>query len=494
MLNKIIYPTGGFSIIDYEAHDYSYAMRQTVSNVFLLNLQEESGICGGLRIKSIANYSSDSTLLNSKNYSYVKNGISSGILLYFPRYWICYSATNGYNCVEPNVNFYSNNLLSHEGYHIEYETVTQINSDGSKEVFNFSNSRMSNNYRDESDISETTPEKIPLNGEWTITNTNGTLIRNIVSPILSKQAERGKLLKHEIYKANSEYPDKIITFGYDTSSFLPYDTYPVYLVRQFGHGHICTDNYKLINTVTKEYFSDTLITNSENIQYNAYYQPSQIITKMSNGNTKITRYEYASDYKNAGGIYATMNERHLLSYPVTERVYLEDKMGIETLISGRRYTYGLFSNIVKVSKEESYNPHTSQWETTTTYTNYDAQGNLLESKDANGLLTSYIWGYNGLYMVGKIENMYRNSINSTIGTSPLSGCLSPAQISSIKTAAPDALVSIYEYKPMVGLSKVVQPSGEVLTYRYNSTGKLLGIYNTKGEKVEENLYSPDNKQ
>ncbi|MBQ8033656.1 MAG: RHS repeat protein, partial [Bacteroidales bacterium] len=79
-------------------------------------------------------------------------------------------------------------------------------------------------------------------------------------------------------------------------------------------------------------------------------------------------------------------------------------------------------------------------------------------------------------------------------TSPLSGCLSPAQISSIKTAAPDALVSIYEYKPMVGLSKVVQPSGEVLTYRYNSTGKLMGIYNTKGEKVEENLYSPDNKQ
>ena len=495
MLEKITYPTGGYSVLEYEGHDYRHAMRRYASNAFHLKLIEENGICGGLRIKSVTNYTADNTVVNSRTYSYTKDGYSSGILLHFPKYWLNYSAWPEINFAEYNINFWSNSLFHHNGTHIEYEMVTQTDSDGSKEVFHYSNSRLSRWYRDETIGSETVPERMPGCGIWQLSS-NKVLIANITMPVVSRNVERGKLLKHEVFRNDALLPDRTTIFQYDTSSAdITFDSYPIYLVRQFGKASICTDNYKLINTTTIERFlNDSLITNSENIQYNAYYQPSQIITKMSNGNTKITRYEYASDYKNAGGIYATMNERHLLSYPVTERVYLEDKMGIETLISGIRYTYGLFNNIVKVSKEESYNPHTCQWETTTTYTNYDNQGNLLESRDANGVPTSYIWGYNGLYMVGKIENMYRNSINSTISTSPLSGCLSPAQISSIKTAAPDALVSIYEYEPMVGLSKVVQPSGEVLTYRYNSTGKLMGIYNTKGEKVEENLYSPDNKQ
>ena len=163
-------------------------------------------------------------------------------------------------------------------------------------------------------------------------------------------------------------------------------------------------------------------------------------------------------------------------------------------VAGTRYTYGLYNDIVKVSKEESYNPHTAQWETTATYTSYDSQGNLLESRDANGLPTSYIWGYNGLYMVAKIENVPRGLINSIVGSSPLTGSLSQEQLSSVSASCTDSKITTYEYKPLVGVSKITYPSGECYTYQYNSSGKLQGIYNSNGEKVEETLYSTDNKQ
>ena len=494
MLEKITYPTGGYSVMEYEGHDYSHAMRRTADNAFNLKLVDEIGICGGLRIKSVTNYSENNTILNSKTYSYTKDSASSGILLHFPKYWLNYSASPELNFTELNINFYSNNLFHHNGSHIEYEVVTQVNSDGSKEVFYYSNSGISRYYRDETAGSETVPEKMPGCGTWHL-SANKVLIANITQPVMSKNAERGKLLKHEIFKAGAVLPEKTMIFQYDTNNlYLTYDTYPVYLVRQFGYAYISTDNYKLINTTTKEHFADNLITTDEKVEYNSFYQPSQITRTRSDGTSEIIRYEYASDYKGRGGIYDIMNQKHFLAYPITEQVYWADDSGTEILISGKRYSYKEYNDIVKLSQIEQYNSLSGTWQTEVTYTDYDTQGNLLESRDANNLTTSYIWGYNGLYMVAKLENVSRNSINSIVGTSPLEGSLSAEQISSLKSACPDSKITIYEYKPLVGLSKVIQPGGETFTYRYNSTGKLMGIYNANGEMVEENLYSPDNRQ
>lgn len=121
-------------------------------------------------------------------------------------------------------------------------------------------------------------------------------------------------------------------------------------------------------------------------------------------------------------------------------------------------------------------------------------GNLLESTDANGMRTAYIWGYGGLYLIAKIENAFRADINDIVGTTPLGGCLSSGEISSIKSRCPNSNITTYEYKPLVGVSKITHPNGEIITYEYNDTGKLMGIYNSRNEKMEETLYSTDNKQ
>ena len=193
-------------------------------------------------------------------------------------------------------------------------------------------------------------------------------------------------------------------------------------------------------------------------------------------------------------IYASMRTRHLLSYPVSVKVYAVDHTRHEVLKSGKLYHYNLFGNMVRLSKLEEYNQQTCSWDTTEMYTRYNSIGNLLESIDANGLRTAYVWGYNGMYLVAKIENTYRANIDSIIGTSPLTGSVTKDQISSIKQICPAADITAYEYKPLVGISKITYPSGESLSYDYNVNGKLIGIYNSQGEKLEESLYSIENKQ
>jgi hypothetical protein len=93
-LTKIIYPTGGTSIIEYEPNNYSQILslnRQSLSSGF--------GIGGGLRVKSITEYedSTCSVMLKRRFYTYTNpsTGSSSGQLFAKPVYgWNDWVARN----------------------------------------------------------------------------------------------------------------------------------------------------------------------------------------------------------------------------------------------------------------------------------------------------------------------------------------------------------------------------------------------------------------
>lgn len=494
MLQRITYPTGGYSEIEYESHSYGKRLTRTSTSAFLPTLTNESATCGGLRIKSISNHLENGTQINKKSYSYtLPDGGSSGILLYFPKYWLNYSAQGG-PYQEININYWSNNLISHNGSHIEYATVTQTNSDNSREVFHFSNSAQSPIYRDEVETGDVINEKVANTGnEWGITSSNAGYIKNIVAPMVSKRAERGKLLKHEIYAAGSNTPSKEIIYGYDTTRSLSVVTYPAYLIRKFGHIPVYTDNYRLISKTEKEMNNGTVIIRTESYSYNTKGQLSGITTQSSGGITEITRYTYPYDYLSEGGIFATMNTRNLHGYPVTQTRYVIDG-GTEKQIGGKKYSYGTYNNQVKPSVLYNYNPVTGSWDIEQRYTKYSSNGNLLESYDSNNIPTSYIWGYGGQYLVGKGENIDNTALSSYVSmTAPLTAGISDAIAQNINTRG-SVLLTTYTYTPMIGITKVRYPDGTTQRYLYNSSGKLLHIINSEGNKQGSSYYSPENKQ
>ena len=490
MLKKITYPTGGYSCMEYEAHSYSKSFVRNSGNSFIPQLVNQSGTCGGLRIKSVSNHLADGTQMNKKTYSYTNtDGSSSGILLYFPKYWITYSAQAG-SYIESNIQYWSNNLISHNGSHIEYSTVTQTNSDGSREVFHFSNSSISSKYRDFLDVFDPINEVAPGRGEWSITS--NPVVRNIVTPLVSMKAERGKLLKHQIYAAEASLPVKETIYTYDTTRVLPFSLYPVYVIRKFGEILVHTDNWRLISKTEKETNGTTTITRTESYTYNAKGQLSSVTATSSNGTQQTTRYTYPYDHSAEGGIYTTMLSRNLHAYPVSETKYITEN-GVQKQIWGKKYSYSLVNNLVKPATLYNYNSTAGNWNVECTYTQYDTLGNLIESCDANNIPTSYIWGYNGRYMVGMAENTARSELPATITSAPLATEIDEITANSINSSG-NKLLTTYHYKPMIGITKVRFPNGITESYTYNSSGKLLDVKNNSGKKNKSTYYSPDNRK
>ena len=503
MLKKIIYPTGGYSVLEYEPHSYSKAFVRNYMNQFSGGFIDSTGTAGGLRIKEIKNYTANNAITNSKRYEYTKNGISTGNLLHIPRYHINYSANTSGGLEERNIDYYSSAITSYGSPHIEYSSVTEYNNDGSRTEYTFTNSLTSDKYEDYARASGVTAESTLLNGDWTISNSS---IESITTPVTSRQAERGRLLERKVFKSlSTQSPEKSESYSYDTGRRLAKDNVPVYLIRKMGFTEVYVDNYRLTNKSTTEKRNGTSVTNGEKISYNAQGQITRQASHLGSGDSLITKTVYVYDLSSSerGQVGQTMLDSNVVSLPFREEQYIKRKgSSTETLAGGRRYTYicPVESNlrIIRPSREEVYDATAGTWKTEKTYTKYDKLGNLLEIKDNNGVYTTFLWGYQGLYPVAKVTGSTLAEVSTAINLSniesnPIAGSMSfyENKLRTLSVAGKD--VTTYYYLPFVGLLNINTPDGKVINYIYNTSGKLKRIEDNEGKSVEGGYYSPDNK-
>lgn len=131
------------------------------------------------------------------------------------------------------------------------------------------------------------------------------------------------------------------------------------------------------------------------------------------------------------------------------------------------------------------------------YDRYDASGRILQTTDANGISTAYVWGYGGLYPVAVVRGCTLAQVEAIGGlsgleTAPLAGDAA-AYDSSLRAIA-GAEATTYEYSPLVGLTGEKGPDGRVTTYTYNATGKLYRVLDDLGRLGGAYLYSTDNRR
>jgi hypothetical protein len=89
ILEKITYPTGGYTVFKYEPNDYGCK-----NHIWPFNVENNTNgiqVTGGVRIRSILNYDNNNNKIGEKIYHYIKNfssggTISSGVLAYTPQY------------------------------------------------------------------------------------------------------------------------------------------------------------------------------------------------------------------------------------------------------------------------------------------------------------------------------------------------------------------------------------------------------------------------
>lgn len=157
--------------------------------------------------------------------------------------------------------------------------------------------------------------------------------------------------------------------------------------------------------------------------------------------------------------------------------------------------YKNFGNRLLLPEKEFYSQDSGNEEERIVYQKYDGKGNLQGVVQDGIVKTVYLWGYNSLHPVAKIEGATYDEVQSWLTLETINDLevnVTPeAALSSIrnKLADKNVLTTTYIYKPLVGMTSVTTPNGETTTYEYDNSGRLIKVKDHNGKTVEQYDYN-----
>ena len=495
MLKRIAYPTGGYSTYEYEGNSWGkIAYLHEGYDERVKSLDKKTG---GLRIKTICDYYENDSLKQKRTYSYCEKSNpdnSTGQLLWIPnfykeyRYSIYYYTNYGDGAGFSNREIFQKEYSSRSSSddrvyakqnHIEYPRVVETVYDEYAQIIRL----IEYNYYSAStgmsfdDILET----IPNTDSWTYACTYSRDAKFTDSDRYTVDRLGGKLHSTVYYDRDFNHKSYEEKYSYRSYKGTPASlTVPViYDAISCDYTYRFTTPY-LSEMETKIYNENSDLIRSE-FQKDSLNSMGQLITRAINdskGGEIVEMYNYHNDVP---------------AYVTSKIVFNKDKV-----ISAVHYDYlkkGDWFYVPSKVKRAKILPTTTESNLTyrveMTVDHHDDYGHPLQITDKSGKKTCYVWGYNGLYPVAKIENTTIDQIASRLpgyGTKPLSQWLSTEQESSLR-ALPDTRITTYRYAPLVGITRIVDPSGRSTDYDYDDNGRLTGIWDEKEELVKSFNYN-----
>lgn len=235
--------------------------------------------------------------------------------------------------------------------------------------------------------------------------------------------------------------------------------------------------------------------------------------KVYNSMNDILHYKYY--YPNCFNcvIYSEMTSRNLIGNPVEEQIFRNNYYIGGTFTTYKTYTksgnqfirpYQRYFSEIKEKKSNGHTfdciaPDKNFFPTVNiSYEDYDCFGNVIYSIE-NGSKVFYLWSYNGLYPIARIENTALNNIETavksafggiSIDTLSKSNSITLAQIENFRkhTSLSDALITTYTYRPLLGMLTSTDPNGVTTSYEYDSFGRLQYIKDHNSKVIEEYNY------
>jgi hypothetical protein len=529
VLNKITYPTGGYTIFDYEGNR--------------ANIGYTNAAAGGLRVKRITNYNFDGKETTHKAYTYPVNGgyqevAPSMDLYYYTQEGFTEQDPTQYTCrfrrtflmADPMVD------LSPQGGSVVYPSVSEDDgSMGTQYNYDFGNAYEYQTMNFPTAEAAGDGNGGPHHNKRFTTNYRPWNYGNLLSKITSGTSNgvgfsTTEENEYEEYSTGSIRDMKIERTGFATyvKNPLQYNiggqpptldvSYPeaniVSDIRTYDEIHPddynISDHYylcggKRLKTSTT-YYATTNSTNeivsTKTYFYNNSSYPSianTIVTTNSKGESIITQLKFPYDYPTTHP-YDDMVSINQIA-PAIEQTVTNTTLGKELLHSKNNYDYfWLIPNLWYPSGQARYiAPKTLQksilgnaLETEVNISDYDILGNIRQVTARDGIVTTYLYGYYGQYPVAKIIGKDYVTVSANISQSvldnPSSDAVLRTHLNTLRTIFPDAQVSTYTYKSLVGMTSATDAKGQTSYYEYDNFQRLVNIKDQNGKILKHMDY------
>lgn len=255
-------------------------------------------------------------------------------------------------------------------------------------------------------------------------------------------------------------------------------------------------SYYLSKKVTTDYRAEGNIVDEERYIYTDYGVLSSLKSN-KHGVEREKLFKYADNFTDA--VSAKMQTKYMVGIPV-ERI----ELSAGKVVNASKTEYKDTLNMILPKRTLRFNSATAKtladyagaYVQDVWFGKYTSRGRLL-GYIRNNLPVSFLWAYNNLYPVARIEGKTYEAVEgiSQTGIRQLPTNASAASITAILNtvrnglANDNALVTTYLYNPLVGMAETIEPNKGKTTFEYDDFNRLLRVKDHNGKVVEEYDYN-----
>ncbi|MEM6718513.1 MAG: DUF6443 domain-containing protein, partial [Bacteroidota bacterium] len=203
--------------------------------------------------------------------------------------------------------------------------------------------------------------------------------------------------------------------------------------------------------------------------------------------------EYTSAEQTVLDKMATINQ---IEAPVQNKQYKNGVLIYDT----QRIFKEFYPNVIKVSEIKSAKANTIK-QSRVKFHGYTNLGQPIEVSQTDGTRISYVWGYDSMYPIAKLENASYENLTSSQATAFANAYLaSNADINTgsedalelalenIRTSFPEAMVTTLTYDPMIGVTRTTDPRGYTSYFEYDEMHRLKRVKDADNHILSANEY------